>query len=285
MRWDLLRTRLPSRDDQSGSVTPFVLIVTIALFMLAGLVIDGGRHLNSRSRAFAYAQEASRAGAQTIRLDRDVALLDKDEAVQAAERFCSNAMSRDDDLVKCDAQWEQSTNEAGIHVISVEVTTTVKTDAILSGMFGMETWEADGLARARPVQGVVDPQTGQKFNIGPPDSADPTDNPFGTDTGPPDTDDVTPSCRSPYYDPYHPLKTWKSGDPPLEPPITESEPTEPVPCWPAWEPPKDDSDNGGNGNGGNGNGGNGNGGNGNGNGGNGNGGNGNGGNGNGGRPR
>ncbi|MDN5854838.1 MAG: Tad domain-containing protein, partial [Actinomycetia bacterium] len=237
MRCTWLRAVVPSRDDQSGSVTPFVLIVTIALFMLAGLVIDGGRHLSSRSRAFAYAQEASRAGAQTIKLNRDIAILDKDKAVQAAERFCGEAMSRDQDLVKCDAEYKRSTNEAGIDVISIEVTTTVETDAILSGMFGMNTWEADGRARARPVQGIVDPQTGQQFTIGPPESADPTDNPFGTDTGPPPTEDVTPSCKSPYYDPYDLQNTWSKGDPPLEPPITESEPTEPVPCWPAWPAP------------------------------------------------
>src|SRR5690625_7233992 len=100
MWWRRLRSLAPTRDDQSGSVTPLVLIVTIALFMLAGLVIEGGRHLSSRSRAFAYAQEASRAGAQTVRLDGDVASLDRDQDVRAGERFCSDAMERDGGRVR-----------------------------------------------------------------------------------------------------------------------------------------------------------------------------------------
>lgn len=242
MCWARLRALVPTRDDQSGSVTPFVLIVTIALFLLAGLVIDGGRQLNAKSRAFAYAQEASRAGAQTINLTRDIAILDEDQAVRAAERFCDEAMERDERLVDCTARYEKTTNEAGIDVVSVEVNTTIETDAILSGMFGMDVWSADGRARARPVQGVVDPQTGQKFTMDPPETGDPTGNPFPTDDGPAPTDELTPSCKKPYYDPYDPLNTWSRGDPPLKPPITEASPTEPVACWPAWEPPEKNKD-------------------------------------------
>ena len=256
MLWEKLRALVPTRDDQSGSVTPFVLIVTIALFMLAGLVIDGGRQMNSKSRAFAYAQEASRAGAQTIDLTRDAAVLDTNQAVRAAERFCGDAMARDEDLVECEASVEDTANETG-DVVSVQVNTTVETDAILSGMFGMDVWTANGEARARPVQGVVDPQSGQELTMAPPETGGPKGNPFPTGSGPPPTAAPTKKCESPYYDPYDITNTWSKGDPPRKPPITESEPTEPVPCWPAWDPPKKKPDDGGgnnDGGGGNGNG-------------------------------
>ena len=246
MRW---RSLVPTRDDQSGSITPFVLIVTIALFMLAGLVIDGGRQMNSRSRAVAYAQEASRAGATAIDLSSDIAVVDKNDAQAAAARFCESAMARDGDLVDCQVTLVKSGNESGTDVYDVEVNTTVETQGILSGMFGVDVWTADGVARARPIQGVTQAQSGQELTMGPPETEPGTDNPFPTGDPTEPTDDVE-SCESPYWDPYHPNNTWDPGDGKhLKPPITDETPTEPVPCWEAWTPPtkkpKDPPDTGG----------------------------------------
>ncbi|MHB1927996.1 MAG: hypothetical protein ACYCUG_00925 [Acidimicrobiales bacterium] len=47
-------------------VTAFVVIFTLALLLLAGLVIDGGLTLAARVRAIDEAQAAARAGAQAI---------------------------------------------------------------------------------------------------------------------------------------------------------------------------------------------------------------------------
>lgn len=235
---DLVRGVLAARtrDDHSGSITPFVLIVTIALFMLGGLVIDGGRHLNAKSRAMAYAQEASRAGAQTIDLSRDRAVLVPDQAIAAASRFCERAMAEDSDLVECTPSTEQNTDSGGRPVVDVKVDTVIETDGILSGMFGVDTWTADAYAYARPVQGVTEADAGD-LNLPPPETQTPTDAPFPT-AGPSEPTDSTPSCPSPYYDPYNPENTWEPGEPRLDPPITDATPTEPVPCWEAWTPPK-----------------------------------------------
>jgi hypothetical protein len=59
-----LRARLGERE--SGMVTAFVVIFTLALLLMAGLVLDGGLALAARVRAIDDAQGAARAGAQAI---------------------------------------------------------------------------------------------------------------------------------------------------------------------------------------------------------------------------
>ena len=60
-----LRLRLGS-GEEDGMVTAFVVIFTLALFVMAGLVLDGGLALATRVRAIDDAQAAARAGAQGI---------------------------------------------------------------------------------------------------------------------------------------------------------------------------------------------------------------------------
>ena len=81
-----------ARRRETGSITPFALIFAIALLLLAGLVIDGGRQLNARGRALAYAQEAARAGAQAVDLDRrSQTKLVTDNALAIASNYCAQA--------------------------------------------------------------------------------------------------------------------------------------------------------------------------------------------------
>ena len=60
------RLRRAGRD--SGQVTAFVVVMTAALILMIGLVLDGGLTLAARERALGQAQEAARAGAQAINL-------------------------------------------------------------------------------------------------------------------------------------------------------------------------------------------------------------------------
>jgi hypothetical protein len=63
------RARLGQRfDGEEGMVTAFVIVFTLALFLLAGLVMDGGLALAARVQAIDEAQAAARAGAQAIDL-------------------------------------------------------------------------------------------------------------------------------------------------------------------------------------------------------------------------
>ena len=73
--------------DERGSATVWMIGVTVASFLMVGLVLDGGVMLRSRSDAFAVAAAAARVGAQ--QLDPDAAVegltvLDPIAAEQAA---------------------------------------------------------------------------------------------------------------------------------------------------------------------------------------------------------
>ena len=54
------------RDEDRGSVTAYLLIMTVALILLAGLVLDGGAALAAHGRAADTAQQAARAGADAL---------------------------------------------------------------------------------------------------------------------------------------------------------------------------------------------------------------------------
>ena len=55
-----------SGTDERGTVTAFVVGITIALFAVAGLVFDGGSLLAARREAANVAESAARAGVQEI---------------------------------------------------------------------------------------------------------------------------------------------------------------------------------------------------------------------------
>lgn len=76
--------------DERGSATVWMIGVTVASFLMIGLVLDGGVMLRSRSDAFAIAASAARVGAQ--QLDGDAAVegltvLDPIAAEQAAQGY------------------------------------------------------------------------------------------------------------------------------------------------------------------------------------------------------
>lgn len=53
-------------EPESGMVTAFVVVFTLALVVMAGLVLDGGLALSAKVQAIDDAQAAARAGAQAI---------------------------------------------------------------------------------------------------------------------------------------------------------------------------------------------------------------------------
>ena len=81
----------PSRRGERGQAIAFVSGVTLALLLLIGLVVDGGRILSARERALDEAQEAARAGAQ--QLDQTAvrrgegAVIDAAAANRAVQRY------------------------------------------------------------------------------------------------------------------------------------------------------------------------------------------------------
>ena len=88
-----LRPRLD--DAESGMVTAFVVIFTLALVLMAGLVLDGGLALAAKVQAVDDAQAAARAGAQAIDIPTYRAsgqiTLDPAQAAADAEHYLAAA--------------------------------------------------------------------------------------------------------------------------------------------------------------------------------------------------
>jgi hypothetical protein len=83
-------------DGDEGMITAFVVVFAVALVLMCGLVLDGGRMLAEHRRVDNVADSAARAGAQAIsdaavRAGRYDALLDPDEAVGLACALLADA--------------------------------------------------------------------------------------------------------------------------------------------------------------------------------------------------
>lgn len=115
------RQRISS--DENGMVTAFVVVFVSALFLLVGLVFDGGMILAAKSRTADDADGAARAGAQAI----DIASyraggefhLDAYKATQAARSYLAAAgatgnVSVDGDRVTVVARRDQPMQILGI---------------------------------------------------------------------------------------------------------------------------------------------------------------------------
>ena len=89
------RRRARLGDAESGMVTAFVVIFTLALVLMAGLVLDGGLALAAKVQAVDDAQAAARAGAQAIDIPTYRAsghiTLDPAQATADAQRYLAAA--------------------------------------------------------------------------------------------------------------------------------------------------------------------------------------------------
>ncbi|MGW3627541.1 pilus assembly protein TadG-related protein [Streptomyces sp. NPDC000880] len=101
-----VRAQLAAGDDR-GQVTAFVVGVFAALWLFAGIVVDGGLALASKAQALDAAQEAARTGAQQLDVGRlrrgdDVRLVG-DEAAAAARAYVASTGDSGTASVKGDA--------------------------------------------------------------------------------------------------------------------------------------------------------------------------------------
>ncbi|MFI0818595.1 pilus assembly protein TadG-related protein [Streptomyces sp. NPDC021098] len=80
------------KSDDGGQATAFMVGVVAALWLFAGIVVDGGLALAGKARALDVAQEAARTGAQQLDIarlraaDNDIRLL-RGKAAQAAASY------------------------------------------------------------------------------------------------------------------------------------------------------------------------------------------------------
>lgn len=141
------------RDGDRGSILPLIPILALAMLLIAGLVIDASRQLNTRSQAVAYAEEAARAGAQAVRPELPVTL-DPDEARDNVEAYCSIVL-RGNHVTSCGVTDIEPAPD-GPRPLIVVVRVETEIPATLLGMIGIRTLSASGVGRAEPVEGELD---------------------------------------------------------------------------------------------------------------------------------
>lgn len=136
------------RDAEEGAITVFVVALTLALLLLAGLVYDGGRVLAARQLARDLADNAARAAAQAIDLDAlrsgSPPALDPLAARAAAETYLAATGHAGDVVVAGD---------------SVEVTVSLTTPMALLQLAGIHERTVTGIGIARIVRGVTGPES------------------------------------------------------------------------------------------------------------------------------
>ncbi len=138
----------PPQRSEAGQITAFVTVAVLALVLMAGLVVDGGRLIVAKRRANNRAEQAARAGAQAVSVDAirssGAQVLDEDQAVAAAQDFLARAGGDGTVSVSGD---------------SVTVTVDVQTSMLILGAAGLADKTVTGTATARNVRGVEEPET------------------------------------------------------------------------------------------------------------------------------
>ena len=214
------------RRGERGSITPFVIIVAIALLFLAALVIDGSRQLSARARAIAYAEEAARAGAQKINLEQGFVQLLQDDAYAAVDEYCGVAMAKDDHLTSCRPTGIIENTDNG-QVASLTVEVEVEYNPILLDLFtGSAGTLVSGEATAHPIEGILEPELGEFTPPPPVVDTHPVDPGISTGTtgAPTEVPSPKPTCREP-GEPPPPKKDICPDGPGPEDPGHHSPPT------------------------------------------------------------
>jgi Flp pilus assembly protein TadG len=138
------------RQDQSGRVTAFVVIIVTAVLLFAGLVLDGGLALAAKVRALGEAQEAARAGAQEIDLTayraNGALRLEPQQASAAARNYLAAAGHTGTVSV--------AGNTVSVAGNTVNVTVTVSQSTQLLPLIGIGSITVTATGQAQPQRGI-----------------------------------------------------------------------------------------------------------------------------------
>jgi Flp pilus assembly protein TadG len=134
--------------SERGAVSVLVIGIAIALFVMGGLVVDGGNAINARQKISDDVEQAARAGADQI----DVLALRESGIIVVLEGPARTAAASY--LVGLG----YDPGRIGVNVAGNEVTVTAQ-DTIstqLLTLIGRNTFEVEGTAAARPAAGIID---------------------------------------------------------------------------------------------------------------------------------
>jgi Putative Flp pilus-assembly TadE/G-like len=131
------------RDLEDGSVSAFVALLLVALFVLMGLVLDGGSAIRAGQSATDEAEQAARAGAGALSVDAlrsGSVQIDQTNAVKAAELFTV-------------AAGHPGTATVSGNTVSVEIHYRIPTEVL--GIVGIGTLAVSASASAVDLSGVT----------------------------------------------------------------------------------------------------------------------------------
>ncbi len=141
-RW--VRHRLGVGD--AGQVTPFVVLLSVALLAVAGLVLDAGIAISTKVQALDVAQSAARAGAQQLDLyayrTRGITQLDPSRAASTARSWLASA---------------GVTGDASATATTVTVTVRRTSRTQILQIVGVSGLNVSATATATAVHGVTGP--------------------------------------------------------------------------------------------------------------------------------
>lgn len=132
------------RDDE-GSMALFVAIFTSFLFLLAGLVIDGGVAISGRQRAADEAEQAARHAADDVSTST--------LHVGGDPRINAGACARAAAVIAQYGDAAPPLCAVAAGGTEVTVIVTIKTDAKILSVIGFKQFTATSTATARPLGG------------------------------------------------------------------------------------------------------------------------------------
>jgi Flp pilus assembly protein TadG len=137
------------RPGERGSAAAFTVLFSITVFLLAGLVVDGGMAISKRERAADIAEQAARRVADDV----DVELLRQGVvAIRAGGAACAQlagevvAASGEGTLTRCDVDNAANTVTVGVRIVYRPT---------LLGLVTSSPFVANANAVARPVAGIT----------------------------------------------------------------------------------------------------------------------------------
>ena len=123
-------------NSERGSISGFVVVLSMTFVACAGLAFDGGRMIAARIEATDAAENAARAGAQQVTsLRSGDPSVDRSSAVISANRFL------------------ESIGVIGVATAdkkSVTVSTSIKVPMVLLGLFGVRDKSVSAVRSAQP---------------------------------------------------------------------------------------------------------------------------------------
>jgi hypothetical protein len=128
---------------ESGSLTAFLAVLSMALFALIGLVVDAGRAVAERSLLMVQAQQAARLGADQISvptLRSGIVQLDPGLAIAQADGYL---------------RWVGLEGSAAVVGQNVIVQVHSDESTVILGLFGVKQINLSVTARATFVHGVT----------------------------------------------------------------------------------------------------------------------------------